>query len=97
MPSLQAVSQHVEDTWDGPMDFDFDPISGGDVEPSRLLLKPVEKAANDGVCRLQCTECHRVVTMRFCSACGHQFEPKVVDARMEIPGVNVLELWGHHN
>ena len=26
------------------MDFDFDPISGGDVEPSRLLLKPVEKA-----------------------------------------------------
>ncbi|OAO12156.1 protein kinase [Blastocystis sp. ATCC 50177/Nand II] len=51
-------------------------------------LKPVEKAANDGVCRLQCTECHRVVTMRFCSACGHQFEPKVVDARMEIPGVN---------
>lgn len=57
-------------------------------------LKPVEKAANDGVCRLQCTECHRVVTMRFCSACGHQFEPKVVDARMEIPGVNVLESWG---
>ena len=45
MPSLQAVSPHVEDTWDGPMDFDFDPISGGDVEPSRLLLKPVEKAA----------------------------------------------------
>lgn len=44
MSSLQAVSQHVEDTWDGPMDFDFDPISGGDVEPSRLLLKPVEKA-----------------------------------------------------
>ena len=44
MPSLQAVRQHVEDTWDGPMDFDFDPISGGDVEPSRLLLKPVEKA-----------------------------------------------------
>ena len=44
MSSLQAVSQHVEDTWDGPMDFDFDPISGGDVETSRLLLKPVEKA-----------------------------------------------------
>ena len=44
VPSLQAVSHHVEDTWDGPMDFDFDPISGGDVEPSRLLLKPVEKA-----------------------------------------------------
>lgn len=61
---------------------------------ARGELKPVEKAANDGVCRLQCTECHRVVTMRFCSACRAQFEPKVVDARMEIPGVNVLELWG---
>ena len=27
--------------------------------------------------------------MRFCSACGHQFEEQEVDARMEIPGVNV--------
>lgn len=44
MPSLQALNQHVEDTWDGPMDFDIDPISGGDAEPTQLLLKPIEKA-----------------------------------------------------
>lgn len=53
-------------------------------------LKPVDKEKNDGVKHLQCTECHRVVSMRFCSACGHQYEDKVVDARMEIPGINVL-------
>lgn len=52
-------------------------------------LWPVEKEKKDGIHRLQCTECHRVVTMRYCSACGHQFEDTVVDARMEIPGVNV--------
>ena len=53
-------------------------------------LKPVDKEKNDGLCHLQCTECHRVVSMRYCSACGHQFEETVVDARMEIPGVNVF-------
>lgn len=52
-------------------------------------LRPVEKGEKDGIHRLQCIECHRVVTMRYCSACGHQFEDTVVDARMEIPGVNV--------
>ena len=53
-------------------------------------LKPVDKEKNDGIKHLQCTECHRVVSMRFCSTCGHQYEDKVVDARMEIPGINVI-------
>ena len=57
-------------------------------------LKPVDKDTNDGIRRLQCTECHRVVAMRYCSACGHQFEKTVVDARMEIPGINVLHKSG---
>lgn len=39
--------------------------------------------------KLQCTECHRVINMRFCSACGHQFKEEGIDARMETPGVNV--------
>ena len=53
-------------------------------------LKPVEKTENDGsIHQLQCTECNRVISMRFCSACGHAFEKKVVDARMEIPRLNV--------
>lgn len=52
-------------------------------------LKPLEKEKDDGMKHLQCTECHRVVSMRFCSACGHLFEDKVVDARMEIPGITV--------
>lgn len=51
-------------------------------------LKPIEK--NDGLRHLQCTECQRVISMRYCSACGHQFEETVVDARMEIPGINVV-------
>ena len=58
VPALQLVTQSVtqsitqpmvqpEDTWDGAMDFDLDPISGGDTrldEPvgGQLLLKPVE-------------------------------------------------------
>lgn len=61
VPALQSVTQSMtqpmvqpmvqpEDTWDGGMDFDLDPISGGDTrldEPvgGQLLLKPVEKAA----------------------------------------------------
>lgn len=53
-------------------------------------LKPLDKEQNDGLTHLQCTVCHRIVSMRFCSACGHQLkEDKAVDARMEIPGVNV--------
>ena len=53
-------------------------------------LKPLDEARKDGLTHLQCTACHRVVSMRFCSACGHQLkEPTAVDARMEIPGVNV--------
>ena len=55
VPALQSVTQSMtqpmvqpEDTWDGAMDFDLDPISGGDTrldEPvgGQLLLKPVEK------------------------------------------------------
>ena len=57
VPALQSVTQSVvqpmaqpEDMWDGAMDFDLDPISGGDTrldEPvgGQLLLKPVEKVA----------------------------------------------------
>ena len=54
-------------------------------------LFPVDKksGSDDSVKKLQCTECHRVITMRFCSNCGHQFRDEKVDARMEIPGVNV--------
>ena len=54
-------------------------------------LFPVDKksGSDDSLKKLQCTECHRVITMRFCSSCGHQFRDEKVDARMEIPGVNV--------
>ena len=54
-------------------------------------LFPVDKksGSDDLLKKLQCTECHRVITMRFCSNCGHQFRDEKVDARMEIPGVNV--------
>ena len=40
--------------------------------------------------KMQCTECHRVITLRFCSNCGHQFKEEEIDAHMEIPGVNVF-------
>lgn len=54
-------------------------------------LFPVDKksGSDESLKKLQCTECHRVITMRFCSSCGHQFRDEKVDARMEIPGVNV--------
>lgn len=54
-------------------------------------LSPVEGKEEDKTVRkLQCTECKRVITMRYCPNCGHLFKAEEVDARMEIPGVNVL-------
>lgn len=54
-------------------------------------LLPVDKKSDSdpSLKKLQCNDCHRVITMRFCSSCGHQFKDEEVDARMEIPGVNV--------
>ena len=59
-------------------------------------LFPVETKENEDktVRKLQCTECNRVINMRVCSNCGHQYKAEEMDARMEIPGVNVLESWG---
>lgn len=53
-------------------------------------LIPVDKKDDEdkALKKLQCTECHRVINMRFCSACGHQFREEGIDAHMEIPGVN---------
>ena len=42
--------------------------------------------------KLQCTECHRLINMRYCSACGHEFKDEGIDAHMEIPGVNVYSM-----
>jgi len=32
-----------------------------------------------------------MISLRFCTNCGHQFKEEEIDARMEIPGVNVGE------
>ena len=32
-----------------------------------------------------------MIALRFCTNCGHQFKEEEIDARMEIPGVNVGE------
>ena len=50
---------------------------------------PMDEEKNDSMKHLQCTECKRVVSMRYCSACGHLFEDTVVNTRVEIPGINV--------
>lgn len=54
-------------------------------------LIPVDKKDNEdqALKKLQCTECHRLINMRYCSACGHEFKDEGIDAHMEIPGVNV--------
>ena len=58
-----------------------------------LIPVDVRDSEDKAYKKLQCTVCHRVINMRFCSACGHQFREEGIDAHMEIPGVNVRMPW----
>lgn len=61
----------------------------GELLPVDRKTESDQKEEDKTLKKMQCTECHRVITLRFCSNCGHQFKEEEIDAHMEIPGVNV--------